>query len=97
MASNITDIVVDDDYIRAMAEYIKKSGAHFENYYQQYIKAMEVYGEEATMDGETAKAVKRFVKIISKLRDYVQDATESMTTISNNYIENVDSADRELY
>lgn len=95
MASN--QLIVDDDYCRAMGEYFIKQGEHMDTVIAEYVSILQEIKNSAITSGDVSDALRTYISYAQKLNKQVG----SISTIAKSHIENfltrVDDADQYLF
>ena len=88
MASNNTELKIDDDYINSQAEQIAKWACDLQGGIDKYT---------AILEGATAEALESFVDYVENLKDIVNDMGEEAKGMCLAFLSEVDEADSYLY
>ena len=97
MASNNTELKIDDDYINSQAEQIAKWAYDLQGGIDKYTAILNnILAEEITLLG-TAEALESFIDYVENLKDIVNDMGEEAKGMCLAFLSEVDEADSYLY
>lgn len=97
MASNNTELKIDDDYINSQAEQIEKWACDLQGGIDKYTAILNNILAAAIMEGATAEALESFVDYVENLKDIVNDMGEEAKGMCLAFLSEVDEADSYLY
>ena len=97
MASNNTELKIDDDYINSQAEQIAKWACDLQGGIDKYTAILNNILAAAIMEGATAEAFESFVDYVENLKDIVNDMGEEAKGMCLAFLSEVDEADSYLY
>jgi aspartokinase len=97
MASNNTELKIDDDYINSQAEQIAKWACDLQGGIDKYTAILNNILAAAIMEGATAEALESFVDYVENLKDIVNDMGEEAKGMCLAFLSEVDEADSYLY
>lgn len=90
------DVIIEDEYIEQMGEYLSKEAEDIEEKIIQYIAILNGICTKGITKGETAKALAEFkeqAEVLKGIAEYGHTARRYCI----NYISRVDEADGDLY
>lgn len=93
----MTDIIVDDEYVSEIADYIKGYGENFETFFDRYLEVMGKFNSTGVSSGATAAAVRDYIATAAALKAYVGNLSELFVQVLTGYLDAIDEADRYLY
>lgn len=93
----MADIIIEDEYIQEMRDFSKLQGSRFETVLTEYIAVMYKLNAEGIVRGETADILKMFIETVMSLKGQVQELSELFQQLLDQYLADIDYADKELY
>lgn len=91
------DIKIDDDYIKASAKLLQKKSEDLQNGVDNYLSILDGILSDAIMEGETADALNSFISYAKTLAGIIKSVGEECKVLCENFLQEVDIADSELY
>ena len=91
------ELIVDDDYCKALGQYFLKHGANLDNDVDEYIIAMESLKEAGIMNGDAAKALDAYIQYSRKLDNIIYSISSEAYMLAHNFVSAIDSADQYLF
>lgn len=95
MASN--ELIIDDEYCKAMGSYFKKQGEEMDKLTVEYIKILQEVKSKAITSGEVSKALSAYIGYVQKLNKKIGNISTSTKTQVDNFLARVDSEDKYLF
>ena len=95
MASN--DLIIDDDYCKAIADRFVQEGEHIDQIAEEYLSILLETRNKAILDGATANALSAYISAASVLRNKTEKISIDFLTEILNFISEVDSEDQYLF
>lgn len=95
MASN--ELIIDDDYCRAMGEYFAKQGEKMDILVTEYISILQNIKNKAITSGDVSEALSAYIDCVKKLDNQIGDISESTKIQINSFLARVDLEDRYLF
>lgn len=95
MASN--ELIIDDDYCKAMGSYFAKQGEEMDQLTVEYIKILQEIKSKAITSGEVSKALSVYISYVQKLNKKIGSISTSMKTQVDSFLARVDSEDQYLF
>lgn len=95
MASN--ELIIDDEYCKAMGTYFVKQGEEMEQLTADYIKILQDVKSKAITNGEVSKALSAYIGYVQKLNQNIGNISTSVKTQINSFLIRVDSEDQYLF
>lgn len=93
----MADIIIEDEYIQEMRNFSKLQGSRFEAVLTEYIAIMHKLNAEGIVRGETADILKMFIETVMSFKGQVQELSELFRQLLDQYLTDIDYADKELY
>lgn len=90
-------LIIDDDYCNAIAEYYVKQGAHLDSAINEYIRILKEIRLYGITDGEVAKALSNYISYAEKLKEQMGNISKISKTHVTNFLNKVDRADKYLF
>ena len=94
MANNM---IVDEEYIKAEAENIKKIFLKMDSIVDRYIQILNTLPMTAIQDGEMSEALMVYTVFARKLQGNLDEIGNSIGKLLENYLADVDEADQYLF
>lgn len=95
MASN--QLIIDDDYCRAMSDYFIKQGEHMDTVIAEYVLILQDIKKNAIISGDVSNALEMYISYAQKLNKQIGN----ISTVAKSHIEyfliRVDDADQYLF
>lgn len=95
MASN--ELIIDDDFCRAMATYFEKQGESMDKLIAEYITILKDVKSDGIVSGDVADALSTFISYAEKLDKQIGKVSTSLKTQIDRFLERVDSEDQYLF
>lgn len=95
MASN--DLIIDDDFIKAVSKYYEKQGKHLDVLTSKYVRILKQVRRNGITGGEVAEALSEYIEYAEKLNGQFGDAAEILQTHIGNFLTKIDEADQYLF
>lgn len=95
MASN--ELIIDDDYCRAMGDYFVKQGEQLDTLVSDYITILQDIENKAIISGDVSKALSIYIDYVKQLNKKVGAISEAIKTQIGSFLERVDSEDQYLF
>ena len=91
------ELIIDDDFCRAMADYFVKQGEHLDQVISEYNSILETIRENGIKEGDVARALSAYISYSKKLSKQFGNISSIAKTHVNNFLTRVDSADQYLF
>lgn len=95
MASN--ELIIDDDYCRAMGSYFEKQGKEMDKLIADYISILWDLRRKGIISGEVAKTLNTYITYVRKLNNQIGNISTSTKIQINNFLARVDAEDKYLF
>lgn len=95
MASN--ELIIDDDYCRAMGDFFVKQGAELDQMISDYISILQDLKNKGIVSGDVSKALNSYINYVKKLNKQIGVVSTSNKTQINNFLTKVDQEDKYLF
>ena len=95
MASN--ELIIDDDYCRAMGSYFEKQGNEMDDMIVDYISILEDVRSKGISDGETAKVLTAYIDYVKKLNKKTGNVSKNIKGKIDRFLVQVDAEDKYLF
>ncbi len=95
MASN--ELIIDDEYCKAMGEYFVKQGEELDKLIVEYIKILQEVKSKAITSGDVSKALSTYIGYVQKLNKKISSISTSTKTQIDNFLARVDAEDQYLF
>ncbi len=92
-----SNLVIDDDYVTAVANSSNTRGAELEKIYSSYLTILKDVRANAIKDGETALALSDFIKCVELLQNQLGNISGSIQTDGKKFLVDVNEADQYLF
>lgn len=95
MASN--ELIIDDDYCRAMGNYFVSQGQQIDQIVSEYVSILQDLRNNAIVSGDVANALSAYIGFASKLNKLVGNISVNAKKNVNGFLAKVDAADQYLF
>ena len=95
MASN--ELIVDDDYCKAMGAYFEKQGKEIDKLISDYISIIEEVRNNGITSGNVSNALNSYIIYVKKLNKQIGNLSNSNKTQIDKFLAHVDELDRYLF
>ena len=95
MASN--ELIIDDEYCKAMGTYFAKQGEEMDKLISDYIAILQEVKNKAITSGEVSKTLNTYITYVKKMNKQIGSISTSTKTQINNFLARVDSEDKYLF
>lgn len=95
MASN--ELIVDDDYCKAMGAYFEKQGKEIDKLISDYISIIEEVRNKGITSGNVSNALNSYIIYVKKLNKQIGNLSNSNKTQIDKFLAHVDELDRYLF
>lgn len=93
----MSDIVIDDGYVKEIGDFISKQGERFENFIARYTTVLVRVVSEGIKSGRTAESILQYIELVRQLEGVVGSISELGKSLTEKYMEDIDAADDFLY
>lgn len=95
MASN--ELIIDDEYCKAMGEYIVKQGEEIDQIVIDYISILQDVKNKGIISGDVSSALNSYISYVKKLNKKIGNLSTSINTQIDNFLARVDAEDKYLF
>lgn len=95
MASN--ELIIDDEFCRAMGTYFTKQGQQFDQMIADYISILQDVRNKGIVSGDVATALSSYISYASKLKKQIGNISSDVNSKINSFLSRVDDADQYLF
>lgn len=95
MASN--ELIIDDDYCRAMGSFFTKQGEEIDSLVVDYISILQEVKSKGIMSGDVSSALSSYIDYVKKLNKKIGDISTSTKTQIDSFLSRVDAEDKYLF
>lgn len=95
MASN--ELIIDDDYCKAMGSYFEKQGQEIDQLVVDYISILQDVKNKGIISGDVADALNSYISYVTKLNKKVGNISTSTKKQIDNFLSRVDAEDKYLF
>lgn len=92
-----SELIIDDDYISDMGNYLRRAGNSIDNMIDSYIAKLQEIKVSAIMEGEIANSLEAYITSAQGLKDRAGDMGTEMEKLLDSFIADVDKADQFLF
>lgn len=92
-----TEVIIDDNYIKEMAEYFEKQGMRLQGMADAYISAITKMIEEGMPMGETSEALKVYRDYAQTLHQVIMDTSMKIRDSAMNCLGEIVTKDNYNY
>lgn len=95
MASN--ELIIDDDYCRAMGTYVAKQGQQLDQMISDYVTILQDVRQKAIVSGDVATALSAYISYAEKLKKQIGNISTNASNQITTFLTKVDAADQYLF
>lgn len=95
MASN--ELIIDDDYCKAMGSYFVKQGEQMDKLIVDYIAILQELKSKGIVSGDVSKALSTYITYVQKLNKQIGSISKTAKQQTDNFLTRVDAADKYLF
>lgn len=95
MASN--ELIVDDDYCKAMGAYFEKQGEELDQLVVDYISILQDVKNKGIISGDVSNTLKLYIDYVKKLNKKFGIISDSTKTQIDKFLLCVDAEDKYLF
>lgn len=95
MASN--NLIIDDDYCKAMGTYFAEQGKEMDELTSKYIKILQEVRIKAIISGEVSDALSAYIGYVQNLNKQMGNISTSIQTQIDKFLARIDSEDQYLF
>lgn len=91
------NLIVDDDYCKAMGAYFEKQGEELDELVVEYISILQELKSKAIVKGDVSKALSTYISYVKKMKDKIGNISDSAKTQIDSFLERIDAEDKYLF
>lgn len=95
MASN--ELIIDDEYCKAMGEYFVKQGEELDQLVVDYISILQDVKNKGITSGDVSNALNSYINYVKKLNKKIGNLSTSTKIQIDNFLAQVDEEDQYLF
>lgn len=95
MASN--ELIIDDDYCKAMGKYFVKQGEEMDALVSDYISIIQEVKNKAIINGDVSKVLAIYIDYVKKLNKQIGGISISMKIQIDSFLARIDLEDKYLF
>ena len=95
MASS--ELIIDDDFCKAIGAYFIKQGQQLDQRISEYITILQDVRNKVLISGEVADALTSYITYVQKLNKQMGDISTNVDSQIKKFLSRVDSADQYLF
>ena len=92
-----TELIVDDEYCKKLADFFLKHGANLEMDVSVYITVMESLRETGIIGGDAARALDTYIQYAKKIDNMIYIISTEAYKTAHNFVSSIDAADQYLF
>lgn len=91
-------VIIDDNYIGQIKTNYEKTGETMDEVMEAYVRILRQLIEEGGISGKTAEKLGSFADLAETLlKEVMQNVTSPLAQQMEQYVEEIDEADKEIY
>ena len=91
------ELIIDDDYCRAMGTYFKKQGEEMDELISEYISILQNVADKGFISGEVSKVMDSYISYVKKLNKQIGRISNSTKMQIEVFLKQIDSEDKYLF
>lgn len=91
------DVIIIDNNFQDAAKEIKEYGSHLASMTQEYARILDYITAEAIMDDQIAPNIQNIADQVRKIGPVIEEQTDKIEYMLNDFINQIDEADQFLY
>lgn len=95
MASD--NLIIDDDYCKAMGTYFTKQGEQIDKLVMDYISILQDVKNQAIISGEVSDALSAYITYVQKLNKQIGNISTSIKVQIDKFLTRIDLEDQYLF
>ena len=95
MASN--ELIIDDDYCKAMGEYCQTQGKELDKIIKDYIKILQEVKDKGITSGEVSNALNVYISYVRRLDGIIEGLSSPIKGEVTRFLSKVDEKDKYLF
>ena len=97
MSDRENELVVDDAYCKALANFIYHNGTTLDEIIKRYVAILQVVSQESLVSGEAKEAFDTYLSTAKMLQGCLEKIVHSVKTTTQSFTGQIDKADQFLY
>lgn len=90
-------LIIDDEFCNAMADYYVKQGEQLDKVISQYVSILQGIKDKAITSGDVSKALGAYITYAQKLNGQIGSISTIAKTHVTTFLTRIDSADKYLF
>lgn len=91
------DLIIDDDFCKAMGTYFVKKGEEMDQMVSDYISALQDVRNKGIVSGDVATALSFYISYASRLKKQIGTISSDVSKQIDSFLARVDDADQYLF
>ena len=91
------ELIIDDDFCKAMGTYFVKKGEEMDQMIADYIAALQNVRNKGIVSGDVATALSSYISYASRLKKQIGNISSDLNKKIDSFLTRVDDADQYLF
>lgn len=91
------DLIIDDDFCKAMGTYFVKKGEEMDQMVSDYISTLQDVRNKGIVSGDVATALSSYISYASRLKKQIGIISSDVNKQIDSFLARVDDADQYLF
>lgn len=91
------DLIIDDDFCKAMGTYFVKKGEELDQRVSDYISTLQDVRNKGIVSGDVATALSSYISYASRLKNQIGSISSDVNKQINSFLAQVDGVDQYLF
>lgn len=91
------ELIIDDDYCRAMGRYFVQQGAQLDKSIAEYISILRDVKDKGIVSGQVSDALSSYIEYAQQLKGQMETISTSLNVQIDNFLKRIDSEDQYLF
>lgn len=91
------DLIIDDDFCKAMGTYFVKKGEELDQMISDYISTLQDVRNKGIVSGDVAIALSSYISYASRLKKQIGSISTDTNKQINSFLTKVDDSDQYLF
>ena len=91
------DLIIDDDFCKAMGTYFVKKGEEMDQMVSDYISTLQDVRNKGIVSGDVASALSSYISYASRLKKQIGIISSDVNKQIDSFLARVDDADQYLF
>lgn len=88
------ELIVDEEYCEALAQYFNSRGAHLELGIRQYINILEEIQDKAILSGDVSNALLLYIDACRKMQNNIGNISRAAKRQTKQFVEEIADNDK---